>query len=192
METEKNNYDIGSVATYGQAISIASFLFLGSSTALGTSANNCFHEKGHVVVVGEPQKEYTNGGGYSTHQLEEGRGEMDNNRLLEMYIEKMNQDQSDLRNDMRSSEDRITRSIERMESKIDTMQKDTGAKIDNIQKDVGEMKDEVSSKLVDMQRDIVSYKSQLWGIALTSIVAVAGIVLAVIFGMPAWFEFVLK
>lgn len=202
MAREKNNYVTGSMSTSNKTIPFSQITPLQDATAFEASNYNILDEKSTELLVGEPQKEYTNSGVYLTLPLEKGRDKVDNNRLLEMYIEKMNQDQSDLKNDMRSSEDRITRSIERMESKIDNMQKnlgskiddiqkDTSAKIDGIQKDIGEMKNEVSNKLNDMQRDILSYKTSLWNIAITCIVTIAGIVMAVIFGMPAWLAYII-
>ncbi len=74
---------------------------------------------------------------------------MDDNKLLEIYMDKIDRDQRELRNDMRERESRITKQIaeaekrenERM-SRIEDLIKDQNTIINNL-------KDEVQSKLED-------------------------------------------
>ncbi|GEM_PF-969543 len=55
----------------------------------------------------------------SVEKNEREAGKVDNEKMLEMYIQKMNDDQNQLRQDIRSSEERTSSRVEDIEKKMD-------------------------------------------------------------------------
>jgi hypothetical protein len=98
---------------------------------------------------------------------------MDNNKLLEKYIDKMDRDQSDLRNDIRASENRTARNIELLEernierlNRIEQIINDHNAKID-------EKYEKLESKIDSNNKFIIS-------LSISTIIGIAAMVIAVI------------
>lgn len=100
-------------------------------------------------------------------------GDDNMDKILEKYIDKMDRDQSDLRSDIRASEDRIAKSIELSEtrnseklSNIETMIKDHFNKID-------ENYNKLEDKIDNNNKFITS-------ISITTIIGIAAMVITII------------
>lgn len=105
---------------------------------------------------------------------------MDNNKLLEMYISKVNQDQVDLKQDMRESEKRIENHViaseKRMEERFNRIQdliEAQNAKIDKVDDKIDSVKDDIHKTTIEQYR--------FWiGLVISIVIGVAGIIVTLI------------
>lgn len=103
-----------------------------------------------------------------------GAVNMDNDKILEIYIQKVDKDQSELKQDMRDSEarifDKVSESEERIDKKFDKIQnllEKHDQKLDNVMNVVNNKMDE--------------NRKFMWGIVITillSIIASIGVIVA--------------
>lgn len=100
--------------------------------------------------------------------------------LLKAYIEKVDRDQDSLREDIREferrTEKRIQDSEDRMDKRLD--------KIEELISSQNEKFDKIGEKIIDLDETVrdrlEDHKRFLWGIALSVIIGIAGMVIAVI------------
>lgn len=98
---------------------------------------------------------------------------MDNNKLLEKYIEKMDKDQSDLRNDIRASEERTARNIELSEQRnIERFNR-----IENMINEHIKKVDEKYDKLADK---IDNSNKYIRNISITTIIGIAAMIISIL------------
>lgn len=105
---------------------------------------------------------------------------MDNEKILEMYINKVDKDQLELKQDMRESEKRleshVMQSEKRMEDRMERIENliiSQGAKFDKMDDKISEVSKEVSNKLED-------YRKFQWGIAISIFLAIAAMIVSLI------------
>lgn len=115
---------------------------------------------------------------------------MDNNELLNRYIEKFDRDQSDLRQDIRESEKRInerTMAVEermdnrlnRIEDLIQSQITTMNQKFDGADKKIDTIKTSVDQKIDNVKMSIDSTNKWIIGMAITVMIGVAAIVVTV-------------
>ena len=105
---------------------------------------------------------------------------MDDDKILEMYIKKVDQDQAELKQDIRESEKRLENHIiaseKRMDEKIDRIENlivSQNEKFEKFDDKISQVSKEVSNKLGD-------HKKFLWGITISIFLAVAAMVVTLI------------
>lgn len=103
--------------------------------------------------------------------------EMDNNKILELYIAKVDKDQSELKQDIRESENRIFQKVsdseERMNKRLD--------KIEDLIKDQNTKFDKMDDKIVEVSQSVKNgledYRKFLWGITISILLAIAAMII---------------
>nr|WP_300210073.1 hypothetical protein [uncultured Anaerostipes sp.] len=138
---------------------------------------------GELVNFAQPtDKKRVTGRGTSGYVINDGEGEkrVDNNKILEIYIEKVDKDQASLKEDIREfekrTEKRIQDSEERMDKRLDKIEgmiTSQNEKIEKLSEKITELDGTVRDRLED-------HKRFLWGIAFSVIIGIAGMVIAVI------------
>lgn len=97
--------------------------------------------------------------------------------LLKSYIEKVNRDQSDLREDIRESEKRTEHRISEMEGRMDS-------RLERIERMIEKQGDNIQSIEQNVNNKMDDNKKFMWGIVITillSIVASIGVIVATYF-----------
>ena len=101
--------------------------------------------------------------------------EMDNNKILELYIAKVDKDQSELKQDIRESENRIFQKVsdseERMNKRLDKIEDLT--KFDKMDDKIVEVSQSVKNGLED-------YRKFLWGITISILLAIAAMIITMV------------
>lgn len=104
---------------------------------------------------------------------------MDDNKLLEMYMEKVDKDQRDLKDDMRESEKRTEKRIEISEKRLDEHM----ARIVDIIEEQNKKFEKIDGKLEKVSTDVSTglneYRKFMWGIAVSIFLAAIAIVASV-------------
>lgn len=97
--------------------------------------------------------------------------EVDNMDFLEKYIEKMDRDQSDLRNDIRASEERTANLIKQLyEHNL------------KIEDKIDKTMDSVDEKIGKLEEKMTSTNNWITGVCIATILGIAAMVIAVILG----------
>lgn len=119
----------------------------------------------------------------------EGNKEYTDMDILEKYIEKMDRDQSDLRNDIRASEERTERRIERLEQLILTQNQNIENRFDFLEQKLEKTEANLDSKLANMENRysnletrFESIKTWLLGTSIATVLSIAAMVVAIIIG----------
>lgn len=106
--------------------------------------------------------------------------DMDENKLLEKYMDKIDADQRELKTDVREREERIdkrvTESESRMDARLDRIENmitSQNEKFDKIDGKITRVNEEVGNKLED-------YRKFLWGIAISIFLAIAAMIVSLI------------
>lgn len=114
---------------------------------------------------------------YNMNEIKEGEKVDD---LLKAYIEKVDRDQDSLREDIRESERRTEKRIQDSENRMDKRLD----KIEELISSQNEKFDKIGEKIIDLDETVrdrlEDHKRFLWGIALSVIIGIAGMVIAVI------------
>ena len=105
---------------------------------------------------------------------------MDNNKILELYIAKVDKDQSELKQDIRESENRIFQKVsdseERMNKRLD--------KIEDLIKDQNTKFDKMDDKIVEVSQSVKNgledYRKFLWGITISILLAIAAMIITMV------------
>ena len=97
---------------------------------------------------------------------------MENNNLLEKYIEKVDRDQSDLRADIRASEERTSKNISEMQSRMDN-------RLNRIEDLISSQNGNIDAKFDKLETKIDENKKFMWGIFLS----IAALCVATIIGV---------
>ena len=100
----------------------------------------------------------------------EGGAVMDNNELLSKYIDKVDRDQSDLRNDIRESEKRTSENIRFMEERMDS-------KIERIENSISKLNESIDKKVEKIQDRVEVSTKWINGLVITVILSVASFVI---------------
>lgn len=110
----------------------------------------------------------------------QGEKVMDDNRLLEMYIDKVDKDQRDLKEDIRESERRTQKRIEESDKRLDEKM---GQIIDMI-RDQNQKMDKIDSKIETVSKEVsaglAEYRKFMWGITISIFLAIAAMILTII------------
>lgn len=112
--------------------------------------------------------------------LEDGAKAMDDNKLLEKYMDKVDQDQRDLRNELKERELRIEKQI----SEAEKREKERMDRIENLiaqqNEKIDGLKDEVSKQLEDEKKYRHNNNIAIVAGVVATVVALAGIYFATI------------
>lgn len=102
--------------------------------------------------------------------------EMDNNKILELYIAKVDKDQSELKQDIRESENRIFQKVsdseERMNKRLD--------KIEDLIKDQNTKFDKIVEVSQSVKNGLEDYRKFLWGITISILLAIAAMIITMV------------
>lgn len=132
--------------------------------------NGTCTQSGIISFLGHNKNKYS----YSNHVLNNVEGDkMDNDKILEKYLEKVDRDQSDLRNDIRESERRTQERISAIEQKMDDRLNRIEDMMISQNKKMESLKDALLEKMDSTQKWIT-------GIAITTIIGIAAMVIAVL------------
>jgi len=105
----------------------------------------------------------------------EGGNNMENNNLLEKYIEKVDRDQSDLRIDIRASEERTAKSIseiqQRMDDRLNRIEDLLVKQNDNFEIKFDKLENKIDNKFDNLERKVDDNKRFMRNIEITIIVA---------------------
>ena len=105
---------------------------------------------------------------------------MDDNKLLEKYMEKVDQDQRDLKEDIRESEKRTEKRIETSDKRLDEHM----SRIIGIIEEQNKKFDKIDGKLEKISSDVSSglddYRKFLWGITISIFLAIAAMILSLV------------
>ena len=136
---------------------------LTNSTAIGQEYSTTYPEKGSKSIrpILESMKEES--------QRIERESIMDNNKILELYMDKVDKDQRDLKEDMRESERRTQKRI----MQITEMIREQNRQIEKVSDKIEGVSENVSDKLED-------YRKFMWGITISIFLAIAAMILTII------------
>lgn len=98
---------------------------------------------------------------------------MNENDILKTYMQKIDKDQSDLRQDIRESERRTTERMRHIEERMDE-------RLNRIEDLIAKTNDAVDKKFDKIVEDNKNTKNWVIGVCLTTIVGIAAMVIAVI------------
>ena len=102
--------------------------------------------------------------------------EMDNNKILELYIAKVDKDQSELKQDIRESENRIFQKVsdseERMNKRLD--------KIEDLIKAQNTKFDKIVEVSQSVKNGLEDYRKFLWGITISILLAIAAMIITMV------------
>lgn len=117
---------------------------------------------------------------YEHNNKEKGKKEvfsnMDNNKLLEKYIEKMDRDQSDLRRDIQASEERTSKKISETEQRMDNRLNRIEDMISEQGNAINSLRNYVTQEFRDSIRDNRKF---MWGIS----ISITALIIATIIGI---------
>ncbi len=107
-------------------------------------------------------------------------GNMENDKILEIYISKVDKDQSELKQDMRDSEKRlethIIESEQRMEAKLDRIERlidSQNSKIDKVDDKIDKVKDDIHKNSIEQYR--------FWiGLVASIVIGIASIIVTLV------------
>lgn len=106
--------------------------------------------------------------------------DMDENKLLEKYMDKIDTDQRELKLDVREREERIEKRVaeseSRMDMRLDRIERmiiSQNEKFDKIDDKITKVNEEVGDKLED-------YRKFMWGIAISIFLAIAAMIVSLI------------
>lgn len=94
---------------------------------------------------------------HSEVDLQKERRKMDNEKLLEKYMDKIDADQRDLKSDMRASEERLHNHTLEMEKRVEANIAKSVESLQDFQKEVGSRFDRMEDKIDNNQKF-------MWGI----------------------------
>ncbi len=119
-------------------------------------------------------------GGKEESQRLERESIMDNSKILELYMDKVDKDQRDLKEDMRESERRTQKRIEESNKRLDEkmmqiteMLKEQNRQIEKVGDKIEGVSESVSDKLED-------YRKFMWGITISIFLAIAAMILTIV------------
>ncbi len=99
-------------------------------------------------------------------------GIMDNNTLLEKYIEKMDRDQSDLRRDIQISEERTSKKLSETEQRMDE-------RLNRIEDMFLNQSDKISSLYNHVTKEFRDNRKFMWGITISIIALVVAAIIGI-------------
>lgn len=105
-------------------------------------------------------------------EKKEGFSDMDNNKILEKYIEKLDRDQSDLRKDIQASEQRTGKRLSEIEQRMDN-------RLNRIEDMISEQGNKINSLHNHVTQEFRDNRRFMWGI----VISVAALVLTAIIGI---------
>lgn len=116
---------------------------------------------------------------------------MNENELLKTYMDKVDQDQRDLKSEMREREARISDEIAKSEKRMDERMahieellehniEKISDKVDNSSKEMMRKYDESMQKYDDSVKEIKNNRLQIFGIAIATVISVAAVCIAAI------------
>ncbi len=112
---------------------------------------------------------------------------MENEKFMEMYLDKMNKDQSDLREDIRASEKRTaenTRSMEeRMDKRVEQMLGVVQNNATQYEKKIDKLEMKIDNVVQKVEQSAKENRSFMWGIVFTIIIGIAAMVVAMCIGI---------
>jgi hypothetical protein len=108
--------------------------------------------------------------------------DMDNN-LLEKYIEKVDRDQSDLRADIRASEERTAKNLsdvhQRMDNRLNRIEDLISKQNDSFETKFNKLENKIDTKIDSLEGKIDENKKFMWGIT----ISIVGLCIATIIGI---------
>jgi predicted nucleic acid-binding Zn-ribbon protein len=111
---------------------------------------------------------------YTSHSFER-KMDMDSNNLLEKYIEKVDRDQSDLRADIRASEERTSKNItevqQRMDNRLNRIEDLISKQNDSFETKFNKLENKIDTKIDLLEGKIDGNKKFMWGIVVTIVVS---------------------
>lgn len=133
--------------------------------------------------------------GSEQSNFNEGVDDMDNNKILEMYISKVDKDSSEIKQDIRNIETRMDERLNRIEDMISTQNNNMNAIINELSTRIDSKLDKLDSKVeqktnllndkVDRVKEDIgkeaTERSRYWiGITVSVIVGIGGIIATII------------
>ncbi len=104
----------------------------------------------------------------------------DMDKILEKYIDKMDRDQSDLRNDIRSSENRTTHLIEKMEERIQLSDASMEKRMEKIEKMIENNINQNRDNSTRLESKIDNNNKFIISISISVIIGVAAMVISLL------------
>lgn len=105
---------------------------------------------------------------------------MDDNKLLEKYMDKIDQDQRDLKEDIRESERRNQKRIEESEKRFDEKM----SQIIDMMREQDKKFDKIDAKIDMVSKDVADglndYRKFMWGITISIFLAIAAMIVSII------------
>jgi len=105
---------------------------------------------------------------------------MDNNEILEKYIEKVDRDQSDLRSDIRESERRTSERMAMVEERMDNRLNRIEDLIGQTNRDVSEKYDKLYDKMLEIEPKTTTILRWNIGVSIATIIGIAAMVITVL------------
>lgn len=103
---------------------------------------------------------------------EENNSKMNENDILKAYIEKVDRDQSDLRTDIRESENRTSEKINKIEERMDV-------RLNRIEDMIRQSTEQNSNNLKSLEKEVHSKLGWVIATCLTTIIGIGAMVIAV-------------
>lgn len=98
---------------------------------------------------------------------------MDNNKLLEKYIEKMDRDQSDLRRDIQMSEDRTNKRLSEIEQRMDN-------RLNRIEDMISGQNDKINNLHRHITQELRDNRKFMWGITISIVALIITVIIGVV------------
>lgn len=122
---------------------------------------------------------YGHTGNYSEVAIKGGTV-MDDNKILELYMDKVDKDQRDLKDDVRESERRTHRRIEESEKRNDERMAQIVELIKEQNQKIEKVEDKLSSVSKEVSNGLNEYRKFMWGITISIFLAIAAMIITVI------------
>ena len=147
---------------------------LTNSTAIGQEYSTTYPEKGSKSIrpILESMKEES--------QRIERESIMDNNKILELYMDKVDKDQRDLKEDMRESERRTQKRIEESDKRLDEKMMQITEMIREQNRQIEKVSDKIEGVSENVSDKLEDYRKSMWGITISIFLAIAAMILTII------------
>lgn len=124
-------------------------------------------------------RKYGHTGNYSEVAIKGGTV-MDDNKILELYMDKVDKDQRDLKDDVRESEKRTHRRIEESEKRNDERMAQIVELIKEQNQKIEKVEDKLSMVSKEVSNGLNEYRKFMWGITISIFLAIAAMIITVI------------
>lgn len=147
-----------------------------------TNSDNRIKKSADVIdYVSKMHQKSPNRSGYASfYTAGEKEDTMDDNKLLEKYMDKVDSDQRDLKVEMRESERRTEKRIESSDKRLDEHVSRIVGVIEEQNKKFDKIDDKMEAISNKVSEGFNEYRKFMWGIAISILLGIAAMILSIV------------